>query len=872
MKLDFATLAFGYTVLAGGGTPNWATSLGQSKAKKYRINDDPSINEMLKGMTYCAVPVTSVSTKIGKGGAEVSGKQEGNPIVSAAVFSNVYINETPIYNSKFILLITKDTSASHSGRLRFKYGPSNKYTSPEGVYTNEMFFAKARKQLELADDACFFVSEISVVNQSDLVLKTFIVNKYHSVEYADGAALRSAWEELADFNIETPEDETHDSTPTADLFTLIKEKYATGDYPHQDKESLEATYAKFKSLYGKEALKAMNGKTLLYRLFGTKEQDNLSLTYVAERGKDYANFGSCRGAYGWANVITCFQGTQWQYCTSAADITNITEDEAVEKAELLVGDLILALEIIEDYAAKNKLTTTEGYEELDAELKEVLGDLYNKPRFKKHLSLLYPDLFMNTFDSATKKDGLTNRIFTLLQLDLSGNWYTQSGRFSALAQTLGIPNLDLYLIMESILGEGVKSPVGECEDVDEIPDDYAENEKKFREWMAAQTSHKGILCSASMISKNCRALTKVCEMMDIDEYPDLKSIFQITDMDLFVEVKDIIKAHPDYDDVDKACSNRYLTSGLKWYTRYLDEMFSITPEIVDTPADPYDKAKFLADVFMTEEQYERLKKLLFYKGNVILQGAPGVGKTYLAKKFAYSILGEKNDKYIEMVQFHQNYSYEDFIMGYKPIDDGFELKNGIFYNFCKKAEAAPGKKFFFIIDEINRGNLSKIFGELMMLIEGDKRGQSHSIKLAYRNELFSVPENLYIIGMMNTADRSLAMMDYALRRRFSFFDVEPAFDKTAFKPHLTKYVSAAMADKVISRFKELNKKISDENNSGLGKGYCIGHSYFCVPPVTGQSDDEWYNSIIEFEIMPLLYEYWWDDKEKAEDCIKALQK
>ena len=225
-----------------------------------------------------------------------------------------------------------------------------------------------------------------------------------------------------------------------------------------------------------------------------------------------------------------------------------------------------------------------------------------------------------------------------------------------------------------------------------------------------------------------------------------------------------------------------------------------------------------------------------------------------------------------MVQFHQNYSYEDFIMGYKPVDNGFELTMGIFYRFCKKAESEADKKFFFIIDEINRGNLSKIFGELMMLIEGDKRGEDNKIKLAYKNELFSVPENLYIIGMMNTADRSLAMMDYALRRRFSFFDVEPAFDKPAFKAHIMKYVGAAVADKVVSRFQDLNTKIADESSSGLGKGYCVGHSYFCVPPVEGQSDEDWYTSIIEYEITPLLYEYWWDDKDTAENCIKELTK
>ena len=406
----------------------------------------------------------------------------------------------------------------------------------------------------------------------------------------------------------------------------------------------------------------------------------------------------------------------------------------------------------------------------------------------------------------------------------------------------------------------------------DIITDSSENEKKFREWMATQKSRNGTLCTPSMISNNCGALNKVCQLMEIVEYPDLDSIFQITNVDTFNDIKAIIKGKPDYDDVDKACSNRYLSTALKWYSRYLDELFATLPETEEGTIDPYDKNKFLNDVFMTNEQYERLKRLLFYKKNIILQGAPGVGKTYMAKKLAYSILEETNDRYIEMVQFHQNYSYEDFIMGYKPVDEGFDLKKGIFYNFCKKAEKEPKKEFFFIIDEINRGNLSKIFGELMMLIEGDKRGKKNNIKLAYKNELFNVPENLYIIGMMNTADRSLAMMDYALRRRFSFFDVDPAFDKEAFKTHLLQYIETSVVDKVIARFKELNKKIADEDNSGLGKGFCIGHSYFCVPPVEGQTDDEWYNTIIDFEIAPLLFEYWWDDKDKAEECLKELMK
>jgi len=299
----------------------------------------------------------------------------------------------------------------------------------------------------------------------------------------------------------------------------------------------------------------------------------------------------------------------------------------------------------------------------------------------------------------------------------------------------------------------------------------------------------------------------------------------------------------------------------------------IEAEFEDNDPTPYTKDNFLEDVFMEEDRYNELVNLLQYKKNIILQGAPGVGKTFLAKRLAYSILGKKAASKVEAIQFHQNYSYEDFIMGYKPVDEGFELKEGIFYRFCKKAESDPANKYFFIIDEINRGNLSKIFGELLMLVEGDKRGTSHAIKLAYRDELFSVPENLYIIGMMNTADRSLALMDYALRRRFSFFEIDPAFGNDKFKAHLQSFLSSDKVIKaVIDRMTELNGKIADADNSGLGKGFCIGHSYFCVKPVDGQSDEEWYKTIINYEILPLLEEYWWDDKNKVDDCKNELLK
>lgn len=269
----------------------------------------------------------------------------------------------------------------------------------------------------------------------------------------------------------------------------------------------------------------------------------------------------------------------------------------------------------------------------------------------------------------------------------------------------------------------------------------------------------------------------------------------------------------------------------------------------------YSKEQFLSEVFMTEEKLEELMHLLRLKKNVILQGAPGVGKTFSAKRIAYCMMGEKDNSRIEMVQFHQNYSYEDFIMGYRPTENGgFELRTGSFYNFCKKAEEQPDKDYFFIIDEINRGNLSKIFGELLMLVENSYRG--HAIKLAYRNEMFSVPENLYIIGMMNTADRSLAMIDYALRRRFSFHSMTPGFDTEGFKTELKKHADPRVA-KVVEAVKTLNGAIAKDDS--LGEGFCIGHSYFCGQP-TGTP---WIDHVVRYDICPMLDEYWFDSKEKC---------
>lgn len=276
----------------------------------------------------------------------------------------------------------------------------------------------------------------------------------------------------------------------------------------------------------------------------------------------------------------------------------------------------------------------------------------------------------------------------------------------------------------------------------------------------------------------------------------------------------------------------------------------------------YTDEDFLNDVYMDMHQLQTLKSLLNRKKNLILQGAPGVGKTFAAKRLAYAIMGEKDEDRAKIIQFHQNYSYEDFVMGYKPnAEKGFSLVNGIFYDICQQAKLHHDVPYFLIIDEINRGNLSKIFGELLQLIEADYRDSP--IQLAYNKQRFSVPSNLYLIGMMNTADRSLAMIDYALRRRFSFYEMKPAFEDSGFRayieekhdPHLKNLVKALI---------ELNKVIAEDDS--LGNGFCIGHSYLCN--LEGNYDLE---CIVEYDIIPMLREYWFDNEERFNNEAQKLR-
>lgn len=283
----------------------------------------------------------------------------------------------------------------------------------------------------------------------------------------------------------------------------------------------------------------------------------------------------------------------------------------------------------------------------------------------------------------------------------------------------------------------------------------------------------------------------------------------------------------------------------------------------------YELKDALSDLFVDESRLQRLLSLLRRKKNLVLQGAPGTGKTFIAKRLAYLLLGEKDEACVSMVQFHPSYSYEDFVQGYRPIENGFQLRRGVFYEFCRRAMATPQKPHVLIIDEINRGNLSKILGELMLLIESDKRSPEFAVSLTYSGESgesFYVPENLYIVGTMNTADRSLSLVDYALRRRFSFVELSPGFSSPRFSSVLAGLgLSSETINELKSRMSRLNELIASDEHS-LGRGFCIGHSFF-VPSQPISDGASWLEEIMEYEIVPLLEEYWVDDPKRLAEAL-----
>ena len=291
---------------------------------------------------------------------------------------------------------------------------------------------------------------------------------------------------------------------------------------------------------------------------------------------------------------------------------------------------------------------------------------------------------------------------------------------------------------------------------------------------------------------------------------------------------------------------------------------------LDEADEHYTSADFLDEVFLSPEDLEQMLGLLRRKKNLILQGAPGTGKTFAAKRLAYALMGQTDDSRVEVVQFHQSTAYEDVVVGLRPTaEGGFAAAEGVFARFCRRAAADPGRDYVFIIDEINRANISKAFGELLMLIEAEHRGEA--LRLPVSGELLSVPKRLHIIGMMNTADRGLALIDYALRRRFAFFEMRPALDHPGFLRHV-EAVGSVRLEALVDVVRRLNQRIAEDE--ALGPGFQIGHSYLCLPaagPEYSAGTDADVTSVVRYELEPLVREYWFDNPAAMDESIHELE-
>lgn len=662
-----------------------------------------------------------------------------------------------------------------------------------------------------------------------------------------------------------------------------------------DKDIQEA-YKKFQDKYSPIVLKNLPDEEVLDTIF-LHDGDNDNLCHALEFDKEYNLAGLIGG--GSSYKFRLFKSNnQWKYGSSPKNGEVITESEALNKGKSIRDALVECCEIIEN----SSLETSNDYVNLEKDLNEVLKNVNIKAShvwIHKYFHMIFPDKFLNYHGQNWRKYLLNS-----LNMDSNYSYYFNDYQMMEIFKRTNLNVVNFFNAFVSEYG----MPNEKLED-SENPQIWllsaGENARLWNEFkekniIAIGWGDLGDLRQFKNKDEMERSLNKLYpidkrQTNNLKALEDFSTNMQIGDIVYIKKGNNTILAKgritSDYKFSKELPIDYYNIREVEWEninSVVLDKklvtktLTNITPykELCETIENSingikkedshlnfYSQENFLNEVLFSKENYNTLADLLQRKQNIILQGPPGVGKTFISKKLAYSLMGEINEDRIEFIQFHQSYSYEDFIQGYRPTKDGFELKDGVFYEFCKKAQEDPENSYYFFIDEINRGNISKIFGELLMLIEADKRGSTNAINLTYSDEKFYVPENVYIIGMMNTADRSLAILDYALRRRFVFYDVNPLFDQEdLLKPKLMENgASDNLASQILQKLSNLNDKIA--NDEDLGEGFKIGHSYFLD---SQNLDLKTYQSIINYEIAPLLREYWFDDSETVDFEIEKL--
>lgn len=675
-------------------------------------------------------------------------------------------------------------------------------------------------------------------------------------------------------------------------------------------QEAEELRSEFCARFAPEKIASFSGRELLTNLFISDEDNKHSLPYLLEfhpRMKQV--FGSISGGSSFKYGLFYHKQKKCWITGSPAKPIALTEEEAIQKATAIKNDLVKGAEIINK--RKNKLIGISDYESLYDMLHDVNGidsvwilkyyqmlfpDIlpvfYSKEiqlevlRFLKCDPSIFPFVRMGQIALYLKECGIASTVFAQIYYETYQFLLPKKDENEKPGEAIGDAGIEtirywIYTpgygaeMWDSFYSEGImgiaREYIGDLSTYETRTEMQTAMQEKGEEgrsythasletWQFVHEMKPGDVVFAKRGTHHIIGRGVV-----VSDY-----IYDEQRASSYKNIRKVNWTHNGLWEHPGVAITKVLTD-ISSYTEYVEKLNALFMDDDDSQDDPvpeypvYTNSDYLQEVYMSESQYTTLTNLLHRKKNIVLQGAPGVGKTYAAKRLAYSMMGVKDQRRVMMVQFHQSYSYEDFIMGFRPAGNGFELKKGAFYNFCKAAEEDSENDYFFIIDEINRGNISKIFGELFMLIESDKRGIP--LLLLYSNERFAVPENVHIIGMMNTADRSLAMLDYALRRRFAFFEMSPGFDTDRFREYQESLENDHF-NRLIHCVKELNEAIRKDDS--LGDGFCIGHSYFCSFTVESVNQQT-LSAIVEYELIPLLKEYWFDEAQKVTDWTYKLR-
>ena len=677
-------------------------------------------------------------------------------------------------------------------------------------------------------------------------------------------------------------------------------------------EEATALREKFCDDFSVEKLEAMSGRELLTRLFYSDKENKSNLCYMLEfHPRMRELFGSIAGGSSFKyGLFYHKKSTSWMTGSPVKPQT-LTEDQAIDVAGKIRDKLVAGAKVIKENA--ETLTSVSAYEKMYKKLQSVTN--IDWVWVLKYYQMLFPELLPVFYGKDIQID-----VLRFIRQQPSAVPFVRMGQISLYIKECGISSP----VFGKIYGETYHSlnAIQEKSEDDSMVDALADTTSEaLRYWLYTpgegsslweEFYKKGIMAigwgfigdlrnfeSKDAMKQKMRELHDPSLSYMNSAHATWQFVNEIKVGDIIFAKKGrsqiigrgVVKSDYEYDEsADEYRNIRHVEwthkgewphpgqAGVKTltditpYTDYVEQLCALFASDDDTEEEErvieypaYTADDFLSEVYMQDEEYDTLINLIRTKKNIILQGAPGVGKTYAAKRLAYSMMGVKDQNRVMMVQFHQSYSYEDFIEGYRPAANGFVLNKGAFYKFCKAAEMDDENEYFFIIDEINRGNLSKIFGELFMLIESDKRGIQ--LQLLYSGEKFAAPKNVYIIGMMNTADRSLAMLDYALRRRFAFYEMHPGFDTDGFREYRMGLGSEKF-DRLIHCVESLNNVIAADES--LGDGFCVGHSYFCN--LTAETvTDRALSAIVEYELIPLLKEYWFDEPLKVKDWTNNLR-